>query len=115
MAEIYTYIPEAQGQEMAFLREITQDFSEDKMQKFVMLYRARRKDPQMILLATVIGFVAVAGIQRFVVGQIGMGLLYVFTAGLCFIGTIIDLINYQDLAFEFNRKVGLECIVILGS
>jgi TM2 domain-containing membrane protein YozV len=114
MADIYMFIPEAQGQEMSFLKEITKDFSEEKMQRFVALYRARRKDPQMILLATVIGFVAVAGIQRFIVGQIGMGLLYVFTAGLCFIGTIIDLINYQDLAFEYNRKMGLESIAILG-
>lgn len=114
MAEIYTHMPEAQGQEMAFLTEITKDFSEEKLQKFVMLYRARRKDPQTILLVTIIGFVVVAGIQRFMVGQIGMGILYVFTAGLCFVGTIIDLINYQDLAFEYNRKVGLECTAILG-
>ena len=68
-----------------------------------------------ILLATIIGFVIVAGIQRFLVGQIGMGLLYLFTAGLCFIGTIIDLINYQDLTFEYNRKMAVEAAAMIKS
>ncbi|MDT8394142.1 MAG: TM2 domain-containing protein [Bacteroidales bacterium] len=108
MAEIFNFIPEAQGQEMMFLKEITADLSEDQLGSFATLYRARRRDPQMILLVTILGFVVVAGVQRFLVGQIGMGLLYLFTAGLCFIGTIIDLINYQDLAFEYNRKVAIE-------
>ena len=48
------------------------------------------------------------------IGQIGMGLLYLFTGGLCLIGTIIDLINYQDLAFEYNRKMILESAAIVG-
>jgi len=44
-----------------------------------------------------------------------MGLLYLFTAGLCFIGTIIDLINYQDLAFEYNRKMIMESAAVIGT
>lgn len=62
----------------------------------------------MILLTTLLGFVVVAGVQRFLVGQIGMGILYLFTAGLCFIGTIVDLINYQDLAYEYNQRIANE-------
>lgn len=108
MDNVLNYFPEAQGQEMMFLKEITADLSEENIKTFASLYRARRRDPQMILLVTILGFVVVAGIQRFLVGQIGMGLLYLFTAGLCFIGTIIDLINYQDLAFEYNRKMAIE-------
>jgi len=114
MSEIFNFIPEAQGQELVFLQEVTKGYSEEQLKNFVMLYRVRRRDPQMILLVTILGFVVVAGIQRFMVGQIGMGLLYLFTAGLCFIGTIIDLINYQDLAFEYNRKMALESAAIAG-
>jgi TM2 domain-containing membrane protein YozV len=114
MAEIYTYIPEAQGQEMVMLQELTKDFTDDQMRTFVTLYRSRRRDPQMILLTTILGFVVVAGIQRFLIGQIGMGLLYLFTFGLCFIGTIIDLINYQDLAFEYNRQMMMESAAVIG-
>ena len=93
MAEIYTFIPEAQGQELVMLQEVTKDYTEEQMKSFVALYRSRRRDPQMILLTTILGLVVVAGIQRFIIGQIWMGLLYLFTFGLCFIGTIIALIN----------------------
>ena len=115
MAEIFNFIPEAQGQEMMFLQEITKDYDERALTSFVSLYRSRRRDPQMIMLVTILGFVVVAGIQRFMVGQIGMGLLYLFTGGLCLIGTIIDLINYQDLAFEYNRKMALESAAMVGT
>ncbi|MEN8224829.1 MAG: TM2 domain-containing protein [Bacteroidota bacterium] len=115
MAEIFTFIPEAQGQEMIFLQEVTKEYSEKELTTFAGLYRSRRRDPQMILLVTILGFVVVAGVQRFMVGQIGMGLLYLFTAGLCLIGTIIDLINYQDLAFEYNRKMILESAGMISS
>jgi hypothetical protein len=37
-----------------------------------------------------------------------MGILFFLTGGLCLIGTIIDLINYKKLAFEFNQKVANE-------
>ena len=115
MAEIFNFVPEAQGQELMFLQELTKDYSEKELTTFVSLYRVRRRDPQMILLVTILGFVVVAGIQRFMVGQIGMGLLYLFTAGLCLIGTIIDLINYQDLAFEYNRKMAMESATMVST
>jgi hypothetical protein len=37
-----------------------------------------------------------------------MGILYLFTAGFCFIGTIIDLVNYKTLANDYNRKMAYE-------
>jgi TM2 domain-containing membrane protein YozV len=52
--------------------------------------------------------VGASGIQRFVVGQIGMGILYFFTGGLCLIGTIVDIVNHKKLAFEFNQKMAAE-------
>ena len=42
-----------------------------------------------------------------------MGILYLFTAGLCFIGTIIDLINYQDLAMEYNMRMANEAAMMV--
>jgi TM2 domain-containing membrane protein YozV len=47
-------------------------------------------------------------VQRFVIGQIGMGLLYLFTGGFCLIGTIVDLINHKTLANDFNRQMAYE-------
>ncbi|MDB5115968.1 MAG: hypothetical protein JWQ79_1460, partial [Mucilaginibacter sp.] len=46
--------------------------------------------------------------QRFIVGQIGMGILYLFTIGLCFIGSIMDLVNHKTLALEYNQKMAFE-------
>jgi len=45
------------------------------------------------ILLCCIGFVCVGGIHKFYEGKIGMGVLYLLTGGLFFIGTIIDLIN----------------------
>ena len=77
-------------------------------QNFVAFYSNRRKDSQEILLFTLLGFLGIAGIQRFIIGNIGMGILYVLTAGLCFIGTIVDIINHKTLTFEYNRKAANE-------
>ena len=98
-------MPELQGEEMAFIQNITQELDDSQLQQFANVYRARRKDPQIILLTTLLGLVIVAGVQRFIIGQIGMGLLYLFTGGLCLIGTIVDLVNHKELAFNFNHKL----------
>ena len=84
---------------------MVKDFSDDQVRQFANIYNSRRKDPQIILLLTLIGFLGVAGVQRFVIDQMGMGLLYLFTGGLCVIGTIVDIVNYKRLAVEYNMKV----------
>lgn len=96
-------------EEYLFLERVMKDMDNRQAQSFVMFYGGKRKDPQDILLFTVLGFIIVAGIQRFVLGQIGMGLLYLFTGGLCLIGTIVDLINYRSMTLEYNEKAAFEC------
>jgi len=113
MATIFQFLPELQGRELVLVQGLTKDYSDEQIQTFANIYRSRRRDPQMILLTTLLGFVVVAGVQRFLVGQIGMGLLYLFTGGLCLIGTIVDLINYQDLTYEYNQRVATEVNAIV--
>lgn len=108
MASVLKFLPELQGQEMAYIQELIKDMGNDEAQLFANIYRARRRDPQLILITTILGFFVIAGIQRFLVNQIGMGLLYLFTGGLCLIGTIVDLINYQKLAFDYNHLIADE-------
>ena len=102
MANVLDYLPELIGEEQAFISGVIKDMDDEKARQFSNAYRARRKDPQTILLLALVGFLGIAGVHRFVVDQIGMGILYFFTAGLCFIGTIIDLVNYKRIAFEYN-------------
>jgi len=102
MANVFQLMPGLEGEEMAYIQELIKDMSDEKAQQFAMSYMSRRKDPTNILIFTLLGFIIIAGVQRFVLGQIGMGLLYLFTFGLCWIGTIIDLVNHKKLAFEYN-------------
>ena len=79
--------------------------SYESLQQFAVAYRQVRKDPQTLRLMAIIGIVAIPGLQRFWVGQVGIGLLYLLTWGLLLFGTITDIIKYKELAFAYNRKV----------
>ena len=103
MANVMDLMPELIGDEQLFVSGILKELDDKSAQQFANVYRTRRKDPQTILLLTLVGFLGFAGIQRFILDQIGMGILYLLTGGLCFIGTIIDLVNYKRLAFDYNR------------
>jgi len=105
-------LPELEGYEMVFVQGLLKDMSEQQAQQFAMMYRSKRKDPLTILLLTLLGIIGIAGVQRFVVDQIGMGLLYLFTGGICGIGTIIDLASYKKIAFEYNQKQAMQISVM---
>lgn len=113
MTNFFQFLPELQGRELMFVQGLTKEYDDQQMVNFANIYRSRRRDPQLILLVTLLGFVGVSGVQRFLVNQIGMGILYLFTAGLCFIGTIIDLINYQDIAMEYNMRMANEAAMLI--
>jgi TM2 domain-containing membrane protein YozV len=104
MANLYNYMPELEAAEMAYLQPYFQNLSHEQAQQFTSFYRTRRRDPQMILLAALAGLFGIAGIHRLLTGDIGLGILYFFTAGLCFVGTIVDMINYRRLASDYNLK-----------
>ncbi len=108
MARMIEYLPQLEGDEAAYISEMMRSMDNETAQRFANVYNARRKDPQMILLTALIGFFGVAGVHRLIIGHIGMGILYLLTGGLCVIGTIVDLINYKNLAFEYNRQVARE-------
>ena len=113
MSNLFQYLPELQGRELVYVQGLVKDYTDNQLMNFANIYRSRRRDPQIILLTGLLGFVGISGVQRFLVNQIGMGILYLFTAGLCFIGTIIDLINYQDLAFEYNMRQANETAMLV--
>lgn len=101
-------LPGMDNTELQFLQNLMAGMTEPQKQQFASIYSARRKDPQTILLLSLLGLVVIAGIHRFVLEQIGMGILYFFTGGLCLVGTIVDAINYKSLAWEYNQKKALE-------
>ncbi|MFT3979396.1 MAG: TM2 domain-containing protein [Ferruginibacter sp.] len=110
MKLMYDTTPE----ELIAINNVVKNLSDEQIHQFVMIYRNKRKDPQTILLTCLLGFVCVAGIHRFLVGQIGMGILYVLTGGLCLIGTIVDAVNHKQIALDYNQKMLAETMVMMN-
>jgi len=115
MPHAFQLMPNLEGDEMALVNELIKDMSDAQAQQFAIAYMSRRKDPSNMLLFAIIGFLGIAGIQRFVINQIGMGILFLFTGGLCLIGTIVDLVNHKKLAFEYNSKQAQQVAAMMKS
>ena len=108
------YLYDVTPEELLTINSRTKGFGDEELTQFCMIYRSKRKDPQTILLLCLLGLIFVAGIHRFVIGHIGMGILYFFTAGLCWIGTIVDAVNHKDLAMEYNAEMITETLSMLN-
>lgn len=108
------FLYDVSTEELTVINNRVTGFSDDQIIQFCQLYKPKRRDPQLILVTCLLGFVGFAGIHRFLTEQIGLGVLYFFTAGLCFIGTIVDLINYKNIALEYNGAKIAETLALLG-
>lgn len=115
MANVLKHLPELEGMELGYIQGILKNMTDAEATLFAQVYRARRKDSQMVLFLALLGFFGFAGLHRFVLGQIGLGILYLLTLGLCFIGTIVDLINYKSLAYEYNIKIAHETLSLMAN
>lgn len=113
MPNVLQLLPSLEGEEMNYIQMLIKDMTDSQAQQFAMIYGTRRRDPMMLLLVCLVGFLGFAGIHRFLTNQIGMGILFFFTLGLCFIGTIIDLVNYKRIAFEYNSKIAQEVGIMI--
>ena len=70
--------------------------------KFNLISAVEFKDPTTILLVSI--FVGVLGIDRFMLGDTGMGILKLLTGGVCGVLTIIDWFSVQKKARDLNYK-----------
>ncbi len=80
-----------------FLKEklLTMDES-----RFSMISSIELKDPTTLLIISI--FLGSLGIDRFMLGDTGMGVLKLLTAGCCGILTIIDWFSVSDRTKELN-------------
>ncbi|MBW4891056.1 TM2 domain-containing protein [Mucilaginibacter sp. HMF5004] len=109
----YMTFPGITAEEMVFLQQCTTGLDEKQLHNFYSLYSAKRRNSQDVLLMCLLGFFGFAGVHRMMLGQVGMGIVYFFTAGFCFIGTVVDLINIKALTDEYNQKMAFETIQII--
>ena len=79
---------------------IKQKLMEADESKFQLISAVEFKDPTTILLVSI--FLGGLGIDRFMLGETGMGILKLLTAGCCGILTIIDWFSVQKKAKDLN-------------
>ncbi|MBQ0112546.1 MAG: TM2 domain-containing protein [Bacteroidales bacterium] len=69
------------------------------------------KDPTLLLIISVL--IGELGVDRFMLGNVGMGVLKLLTGGLCGILWIIDIINIQKMTKEYNYRTLNELLMIM--
>lgn len=88
------YFPE---EKIMYLKDKLKTIDEEK---FSLISTVELKDPMTILLVSI--FLGSLGIDRFMIGDTGMGILKLLTAGCCGILTIIDWFSIQKKAKDLN-------------
>lgn len=104
MSKVLRYLPEIDGDEQIAVARLLQSMTDAQAEQFAHVYRSRRKDPTLVLAFSLVGFLGVAGVQRFYLDQVGLGLVYLFTWGLCGLGTLLDAVRYKSIALAYNRE-----------
>lgn len=112
---ILNNLPNISYDEANMLQMYTKDMDDDTFKTFISVYNGNRKNADTILLTCLLGFIGVSGIHRFLLNHIGMGILYLLTGGLCFIGTIVDAINFKKLTLDYNQKAAQEAVHLTNS
>jgi hypothetical protein len=108
MSKVLQHLPELDGDEQVEIARILNKMTDEQAEHFARIYRSRRRDPVHILILAAVGFIGAAGLQRLYMEEFALGLVYLFTGGLCLVGTIYDVIKYEDLALRYNRNVAVE-------
>lgn len=87
------------GNAIPMLRDRLKMCSEDDLLR---LQSCELRDPTMMLLISI--FVGGLGIDRFMLGETSMGLLKLFTGGLCGVLTIIDWFSVSKKTKDYNLQ-----------
>jgi hypothetical protein len=87
---------------------LIQDFTDQQKMLFVSQFDSVKKDPGTVLILSVL--FGVWGVDRFLLGDTGMGLLKLFTFGGCGIWAMIDWFTTKGRANDFNRMRAMEIV-----
>ena len=88
------YLP---AEKIDFLKQNLLEIDETK---FSLVSAVEMKDPTTLLLVSL--FLGTLGIDRFMLGETGMGILKLLTVGLCGVLTIIDWFTIQKKTRDLN-------------
>ena len=99
MADLMRYMPELTGEEAQYVGGLLSNMTDEQAANFTFAYRGQRR------VETTFIVLSIFSIGRFYLGQIGMGILYVCTGSLCFVGGIADLLNHKKILAKHNREI----------
>jgi TM2 domain-containing membrane protein YozV len=78
------------------------DLSDQQRMLFSGQYDSVKKDRNTVLILSVL--LGTLGVDRFMIGDVGMGILKLFTFGLCGLLWLYDIFTIRGRADELNRK-----------
>ena len=81
---------------------IRQKFESASDDTFLTLQATELKDPTTVLLVSI--FLGYLGIDRFLIGDVGIGILKLLTCGVCGILTIIDWFTISKKTKQLNMS-----------
>jgi len=81
---------------------LMQDLTDQQKMLFTSQYESVKKDRGTVLILSVL--LGTLGVDRFMIGDLGMGLLKLFTFGLCGILWLIDIFTIRRKVDDLNRK-----------
>ncbi len=80
---------------------------------FLVQFNSRSKSESTAFILNALGCIGVAGIQRIYLGQTGIGILYLLTLGILFIGTLIDFFKIGGIVASKNFEIANEIVAEL--
>jgi TM2 domain-containing membrane protein YozV len=83
-----------------------QGMNENQRLLFLAQYNSEKKDRSIALVLSIVG--GHFGVDRFFLGDIGLGVLKLLTLGVCGIMTVIDWFIIMSRADDYNRLKALE-------
>lgn len=85
------------------------DLTDQQKMLFSSQFDSAKKDRNTVLILSVL--LGSWGIDRFMIGDIGMGILKLLTLGLCGILWLVDLFLIRGKVDEYNRKKATEILM----
>lgn len=90
---------------------MVKDLTDNQKMLFTSQYESSKKDPGTILVLSIL--FGVSGIDRFMLGDMGMGILKLLTFGGCGILAIVDWFSAKSRTHEYNRKKASEILTAI--
>jgi len=85
--------------------------TQEQKNYFQARYAAESKDRMTLLLVSI--FLGKFGVDRFMMDDVGMGLLKLFTLGCCGVLWIIDICTITERVDTYNRRKAAEIMAAL--